>query len=517
MSEKKSSQAPLSKPKAVVIGSGFGGMAAAIRLQAMGFDTTILEKRDKPGGRAYVFEEQGFVFDAGPTVITAPECIDELFALAGTKTENYVKLVPVTPFYRLLWPDGDYFDYSNNESHMREQILRFDSRDWPAYQNFYRYSKAVFDKGYTELAHEPFLNIWSMLKVAPELIKLESYRSVYSVVAKYIHNEKLRQAFSFHSLLVGGNPFETSAIYTLIHYLERNWGVYFPLGGTGALVQGLIKLFMDMGGKLELNTPVQEICTKDRKVTGVLSEDRFFPAEVVVSNADLVHTYAALMPHLDIAKKRAQRLKLKQFSMSLFLIYFGTNRVYPDVVHHTIVFGPRYRGLLKEIFGGNQLPEDFSLYLHRPTATDPHLAPAGHDGFYVLSPVAHKGHLKLDWSEEASRYADAILQSLEQRILPDLRKHLVIKKVLTPDYFEQELGAYLGNAFSLKPTLLQSAYFRHHNKDHQIEGLYFVGAGTHPGAGVPGVINSAKATAKVIAQDRPFIAHKKYFQSMKTN
>jgi len=501
VSEKSANPSPRWRKKAVVIGSGFGGIAAAIRLQAMGFETTILEKRDKPGGRAYVFEEQGFTFDAGPTVITAPECIDELFVLAGRKTEEYVKLVPVTPFYRLLWHDGEFFDYSNNESQMREQMQRFDPRDWEAYQKFYRYSKAVFDKGYTELAHEPFLDIWSMVKVAPELIGLESYRSVYSVVAKYIRNEKLRQAFSFHSLLVGGNPFETSAIYTLIHYLERNWGVYFPIGGTGALVGGLVKLFTDMGGKIELNTPASEIRTEGHKVSGVRSGERFFPAEVVVSNADLVHTYESLMPNLDLAKKRARSLKRRQFSMSLFLIYFGTNRQYSDVVHHTIIFGPRYKGLLKEIFGGSRLPEDFSLYLHRPTATDPHLAPPGHDCFYVLSPVAHKGHLKIDWSKEAPRYAEAILESLERQLLPDLRKHLVVKKILTPDYFEKELGAHLGNAFSLKPTLLQSAYFRHHNKDHDLRGLYFAGAGTHPGAGVPGVINSAKATAKVVAGD----------------
>ncbi|MCS6838499.1 MAG: phytoene desaturase [Bdellovibrionaceae bacterium] len=490
------------RSRVAIIGSGFGGFALAIRLQAAGFQVKIFEKRDLPGGRAYVFYEKGFTFDAGPTVITAPHCIEELFALADKDINDYVKLLPVKPFYRLLWSDGYQFDYSNDDKSLFEQIKRKNPNDVEGYQQFLEYSRRVFDEGYTKLAAEPFLNLWSMVKVAPQLITLKSHRSVYSVVSQFIQDEHLRQAFSFHTLLVGGNPFETSAIYALIHYLERNWGVFFPQGGTHALVRALERLFLELGGEVAYNNEIVEIVTHQNKVTGVKNHlGEIWPCQAVCSNGDIIYTYATLLKNHPMAQKRAAKLKKKSLSISLFLIYFGTKKRYPNLAHHTVIFGPRYKGLLDDIFSNGVLPEDFSLYLHAPTVTDPSLAPPGHECFYVLSPVAHLGDLPIDWDSTKHVYANKILTYLEKILLPNLSENIVVKKIITPLYFERDLNAYHGNAFSLRPTLWQSAYLRPHNKDDNIGGLYFVGAGTHPGAGVPGVINSAKATAKVILNE----------------
>jgi phytoene desaturase len=492
----------MSKPQAVVIGSGFGGLSAAIRLQAAGIQVTVFEKRDQPGGRAYVYRDQGFTFDAGPTVITAPECLSELFDLAGKSMEQYVQLLPVFPFYRLYWEDGYQFDYSNHDQLTRDQIHTKNPRDVEGYQKFLKYSEAVFQAGYTDLVHVPFLNLWTMVKASPQLVRLEAYRSVYSKVAQYVQDPHLRQAFSFHSLLVGGNPFQTSSIYTLIHFLERNWGVFFPKGGTGALIQGLIRYFEDLGGKIELNQEIQEIQTESGKVKGVtLKDGTSFPCQILVSNADVVHTYSELLKREPKVARTTQALKKKDYSMSLFLIYFGTRKKYPHLAHHNVLFGPRYRELLNDIFKDKTLADDFSLYLHVPTHSDPDLAPEGCEGFYVLSPVPNLEKGDIDWSKEAKPYADRILQYLEKHYIPGLRSELVTQRVFTPEDFKTELNSHLGAAFSLAPTLTQSAYFRTHNRDRDIQGLYFVGAGTHPGAGVPGVVNSAKATASVIMND----------------
>lgn len=492
----------MQKKKIAVIGSGFGGLALAIRLQAEGHQVKVFEKRDLPGGRAYVFKEQGFTFDAGPTVITAPECLEELFKLAKKPMSDYVELMPVTPFYRLLWDDGYSFDYSNNEKELYEQIQKKSPGDVQGYKTFLEYSKKVFHEGYTKLAAEPFLNWWSMIRVAPQLIKLKSHRNVYTTISDYIKDPHLREAFSFHSLLVGGNPFETSSIYTLIHYLERNWGVFFAKGGTGALVQGLVKLFQDLGGEITLSSEIQEICTSHNVVTGVRTKDgNVWLCDAVASNGDVVHTYKDLMKSNHTAVKRAKKLEKKDFSMSLFLIYFGTKKKYPHLAHHNVLFGPRYKELLEDIFTNGVLPDDFSLYLHVPTLTDTSLAPEGHECFYVLSPVAHLGHLDIDWEIEGPKYAKKIMDYMESKYLPGLSENLVVQKIFTPKDFETQLNSHLGSAFSFKPTLTQSAYLRPHNKDHDIKGLYFVGAGTHPGAGVPGVVNSAKATAKVMLSE----------------
>ncbi|MBB3996794.1 phytoene desaturase [Aureimonas pseudogalii] len=488
---------------AVVIGSGFGGLSLAIRLQAAGIQTTLLEKRDKPGGRAYVYEDQGFVFDAGPTVITDPTALVELWTAAGRRMEDYVELLPVSPFYRLCWEDGYAFDYANDQDELDRQILAKNPADVEGYRRFLAYSREVFREGYLKLGTVPFLHFRDMIRAGPQLAKLQAWRSVYAKVAEFIEDEQLRQAFSFHSLLVGGNPFATSSIYALIHALEREWGVWFPKGGTGALVRGMMKLFEDIGGRVELNAEVAEIETAGERATGVRTHDgRRFAGDLVASNADIVHTYETLLGATTRGTKEARRLKSKRFSMSLFVIYFGLKRHQPQLRHHTVLFGARYRALIDEIFKGKELAGDFSLYLHSPCATDPSLAPEGMGSYYVLSPVPHLGNADIDWTVEGPKYRDRIFDYLEERYMPGLKADLVTSRIFTPLDFQSELNAHHGSAFSLDPVLTQSAWFRTHNRDRAIDNLFFVGAGTHPGAGVPGVVGSAKATAGLILGER---------------
>jgi phytoene desaturase len=483
---------------AAVIGSGFGGLALAIRLQAAGIQTTIFEKRDKPGGRAYVYEDQGFLFDGGPTVITDPDCIRELFTVAGRRMEDYVELLPVSPFYRLAWEDGSVFDYVNDQAELDRQIRARNPADVEGYCRFLAYSRDLYAEGYKKLGAVPFLQFRSMIAAAPQLARLQAWRSVYSVVSRFIQDEHLRQALSFHSLLVGGNPFSTSAIYALIHALEREGGVWFAKGGTGALVQGLVRLFRDLGGEIRLNAPVDEIRFDGDRASAVVSGGAVHPVDLVASNADVVHTYKALMGGHQRGRREGARLAAKRHSMSLFVIYFGLNKIHTQLAHHTVCFGPRYQALIDTIFSGPELAEDFSLYLHAPSVTDPSLAPEGCGSYYVLAPVPHLGSAPIDWETQGPLYRDRILAYLEERYMPGLRSQLVSVRHFTPLDFRDELNAHLGSAFSLEPILTQSAWFRPHNRDKTISNLFFVGAGTHPGAGVPGVIGSAKATAQLM-------------------
>lgn len=486
---------------AAVIGSGFGGLALAIRLQSAGVQTTVFENRDKPGGRAYVYNDAGFTFDAGPTVITDPSALNELFALSGRKLSDYVELLPVSPFYRLQWEDGFVFDYVNDQAELDRQIAAASPKDVEGYRRFLAYSEELLAEGYVKLGAAPFLDFGSMVKAAPQLMKLQAWRSVYDKVSSYIAEPHLRQAFSFHSLLVGGNPFATSAIYALIHALERRWGVWFPRGGTGALIRGMVKLLEDLGGEVRLSSGVSRIVTDAGRCIGVTVNGKPLPFDMVASNADVVHTYRTLLGHEPRGRHEGTRLANTRHSMSLFVIYFGLKRRHPEIRHHTVLFGPRYRELIGEIFKGPTLPNDFSLYLHAPTRTDPSLAPPGCDGFYVLAPVPHLGAARINWFEEGPKYRDRIFQYLEERYIPGLTDDLVTSRIFTPADFKTELNAHQGSAFSLEPILTQSAYFRVHNRDDRIPNLYFVGAGSHPGAGVPGVIGSAKATAGLMIAD----------------
>ena len=487
--------------KTVVIGAGFGGLALAIRLQAAGIPTLLLEQRDKPGGRAYVYEDQGFTFDAGPTVITDPTAIEELFTLAGKRMADYVDLLPVTPFYRLCWESGQVFDYDNDQARLEEQIRRFNPRDVEGYRRFLAYSQAVFKEGYLKLGTVPFLSFRDMVRAGPQLARLQAWRSVYSMVSSFIEDERLREAFSFHSLLVGGNPFATSSIYTLIHALEREWGVWFARGGTGALVQGLVRLFKDLGGTLELNAEVTRLEARGNEIGAVqLADGRRIEVAAVASNADVVHTYEKLLGHHPVGASRAASLKRKRMSNSLFVLYFGLNHHHSQLAHHTVCFGPRYKALIDDIFNRDTLSEDFSLYLHAPCVTDPSLAPPGCGSYYVLAPVPHLGTADLDWDVEGPRLRDRIFAYLEEHYMPGLRDQLVTQRMFTPFDFRDQLGAHHGSAFSVEPILRQSAWFRPHNRDSRIPNLYLVGAGTHPGAGIPGVIGSAKATAGLMLE-----------------
>ena len=487
--------------RAIVVGAGFGGLALAIRLQSAGVDTTVVEARDKPGGRAYHWVRDGFTFDAGPTVITDPPCLQELWALSGQDMAADVTLVPVMPFYRLNWPDGTTFDYSNDEAALRAEIAKLHPADVAGYDRFLEYSKGVYEQGYVKLGAVAFLDFASMIKAAPALMKYQAWRSVYGVVSSYVRDERLRQALSFHTLLVGGNPMTTSAIYALIHTIEKDGGVWFARGGTNTLVGGMVRLFERLGGVLRLGDPVARIETTGGRVTGVTTQSGWrADSDMIACNGDLMHSYRDLLDHprgLKVAKSLAR----KRWSPSLFVVHFGVKGDYPDIAHHSILFGPRYKGLLDDIYGG-VVPDDFSLYLHHPSITDPGMAPAGHSTFYALAPVAHLGKAKADWDGEyGERFADAILEEVERRVAPGLRANLVTRFHYTPADFGRDLSAHLGSAFSLEPLLRQSAYFRAHNRDDTISNLYFVGAGTHPGAGIPGVVGSAKATANLMLEE----------------
>jgi len=484
----------------IVIGSGFGGLGAAARLLSRGFDVEVFEKRDKPGGRAYVYEKNGFKFDGGPTVITAPFMFDDIFEAAGRRREDYFTFVPCQPFYRIFNHKGRFFDYNSDESFTLEQIGNWNESDKQGYLDFLATTKAIFDKGFTELADVPFLKFTDMLKVAPDLIRLQSYKSVYKYVSQFIKDDFLRRCFSFHPLLVGGNPFDTTSIYAMIHYLEREWGVHYAMGGTGEIVKGMVRLIEDLGGKVHLNAEIDEILIQNRTASGIrLKDGTVHQADAIVSNADVPFTYRNLIKAEHRKKYTNKKLDGMHYSMSLFVIYFGTKKRYLDsnLKHHNIILGERYKGLLKDIFTKKTLSEDFSLYLHMPTITDDTIAPDGCESFYVLSPVPHLDS-GTDWTQAAKPYRDAIMQFLEDNYLPDLQENIIAEHYIDPIHFEKDLNSFKGSAFSVEPLLTQSAWFRPHNRSEECDNLYFVGAGTHPGAGLPGVLSSSKIAEKLL-------------------
>ena len=481
--------------RAIVIGAGFGGLALAIRLQSAGVQTTIVEARDKPGGRAYHWHRDGHVFDAGPTVITDPDCLQRLWQLSGDDIARDVTLVPVKPFYALDWPDGTRFDYSNDDEQLFAQIAALNPADVDGYKRFLAYSAGVFEEGYVKLGTKAFESISDMLKAAPALAKYQAWRSVYSIVSKFVADEHLRQALSFHTLLVGGNPMTCSAIYALIHKLERDGGVWFAMGGTNRLVAGLVSLFERLGGELRLNDPTVAIEVEGGIAKAVRTASGWrAEADAVACNGDVVAAYGLIEGDAR-GPRRVKALKRKSFSPSLFVLHFGLEGTFPDIAHHMILFGPRYEELLGDIYNRGTLATDPALYLHHPTATDPSMAPPGCSTFYVLAPVPHLGRAPVDWAVEGERYAEVILDVLAERLIPDIRSRIRTRFHYAPSDFQSDLYAHLGSAFSLEPVLWQSAWLRPHNRDDKIPNLYFVGAGTHPGAGIPGVVGSAEATA----------------------
>ncbi|MBY0611291.1 MAG: phytoene desaturase [Beijerinckiaceae bacterium] len=486
------------KPHAVVIGSGFGGLAAAVRLGARGYRVTVVEKLDAPGGRAYVYKQDGFTFDGGPTIVTAPFLFEELWTLCGRSLADDVELKPIAPFYRIVFDDGSTFDCSDDAEAMRREVEKLNPADVAGYERFLVQSRETFRIGFEQLGDVPFNSWTDMLKVAPDLVKLGGWRSVYDTVSRFVRDPRLRMALSFHPLFVGGNPFQTTSVYILISYLERHWGVHFAMGGTGALVRGLVGLIAGQGGEIRLNAEVARIDLDGRKAVGVtLADGARLPADIVVSNADTAWTYSRLLAPAARRRWTDRKIARARYSMGLFIWYFGTKRRYHDVQHHTILMGPRYRELLHDIFDRKVLADDFSLYLHRPTATDPSLAPEGCEAFYVLSPVPNLDG-STDWAAKAESYRRAIEAQLSATLLPGLEDEIITSHVLTPQGFADRMLAYKGAAFGMEPVLTQSAWFRPHNRSEDIENLYLVGAGTHPGAGLPGVLSSARILDKVV-------------------
>jgi phytoene desaturase len=487
----------------IVVGSGFGGLASAIRLQARGYEVELLEARDQLGGRASVYRQDGFTFDAGPTVITAPFLIEEIFRLAGRRMEDYIRLVPVDPFYRIEFHDGRSFEYNGDEAETERRVAAFAPGDLEGYRQMIARARAIFNKGFLELSDKPFLQLSDMLRIIPDLARLESYRTVFGFVSRYVKDPMLQRVFSFHPLLVGGNPFQTTSIYALIHTLEREWGVHYAMGGTGAIVSAFGRVFQELGGKVRLNCPARRFLMDGRRIAGVeTAGGERIMADGVVSNADVANTYRQLVPGEHRRKYTDAKLAAMRYSMSLFVIYFGTSKQYPDVRHHTIILGDRYRGLLADIFNHKRLTGDFSLYLHRPTATDPSMAPAGHDCWYALIPVPNQ-QSGVDWKAEAGPFCDRVMRFLEANYLPELTRHLVTERVFTPLDFETSLNSYMGSGFSFEPVFTQSAWFRPHNLSEDVDNLYFAGAGTHPGAGVPGVLSSAKIVERLVCERIP--------------
>jgi len=492
------------RPHAVVIGAGFGGLAAAVRLGARGYRVTVLEKLDAPGGRAYVFREGGYVFDAGPTIITAPFLLEELWELAGRRLSDDVDLREISPFYGIRFDDGSVFHCSRDAEAMRAEVAKFSPGDVEGYERFLLKSKDIFEVGFEQLGHVPFDTIADMARIAPDLIRLSGHRSVHALVSRYVKHPKVRIALSFHPLLIGGNPFAASSVYCLISYLERKWGVHFAMGGTGRLVEGLADLVRGQGGSVLCNAEVDEIIVQDGRAQGVrLAGGETLKSDIVVSNAEIGHTYERLLSDAPRRRWTDAKVDRARYSMSLFVWYFGTRRRYEDVDHHTIVLGPRYRGLLTDIFKKKRLANDFSLYLHRPTATDPSLAPEGCDAFYVLSPVPNLDS-GTDWQAQAEPYRRAVEQRLQDTLMPGLKDAVEVSRVMTPIDFRDRLNSMRGAAFGLEPVLTQSAWFRAHNRSEDVDGLYLVGAGTHPGAGVPGVLSSARVLDSVVPEAAHF-------------
>ncbi len=490
--------AALRRPHAVVIGSGFGGLAAAVRLGARGYRVTVLERLDAPGGRAYVHRRDGYTFDAGPTIVTAPFLLDELWSLAGRRMSDDIDLRALDPFYRIRFHDGTSFDCSGDPEAMRAEVARLAPGDVEGYERFMRASEAIYKVGFEQLGHVPFDSWRDMARILPEMLRLESYRSIHGLVARYVRDPRLRFILSFHPLFVGGNPFNVTSIYGLISFLERRFGVHCVIGGTNRLVSGLAGLIEGQGGTIRCGEEVVEITVSGRTATGVrLASGEHVAADVVVSNADAAWTYSRLLPSVSRRRWTDRKLDRARYSMSLFVWYFGTRRSYPDVPHHTILVGPRYRELLEDIFERKVLAADFSLYLHRPTASDPSLAPPGCDAFYVLSPVPNLDG-SVDWRERAEPYRRAIEASLEETMLPGLQAEIATSFCMTPLDFQDRLLSVRGAAFSFEPVLTQSAWFRPHNRSEEVERLYLVGAGTHPGAGVPGVLSSARVLDTVV-------------------
>ena len=485
--------------KTLVVGGGFGGMAAALRAKALGHDVVLIERLGMLGGRAQIITKNGYKHDTGPTVITAPFLFEELFSLFDENIKDYIKFVPLEPWYRFYFHDSSTFDYSSSILKTKKEIAKFSPEDSEGYESLLKKSEEIFDIGFTKLSAQPFTSFWTMLKQIPFLIKLKSYLSVYSFVSKFIKNSKIRSAFSIHPLLVGGNPFTTTSIYSLIHYLERKWGVFFCMGGTGKLVEELSNLIKRQGIRVVFNEAIVKVEHENNIAKCAISNlGNKYDFDNIIYNGDPPTFYEEVL-----TPKRKNLLnpiipnKLLSYSMGLYVLFFGTKKKFNDIAHHTIWLTERFETLLEDIFEKKKLTKDFSLYIHRPTATDDTFAPSGCDSFYVLCPVPNLKN-NLNWDFEGENLKENIINELEKTIMPDLKKYITDVSYMTPKSFKTNYRSMWGAGFSIAPKFYQSAWFRYHNQDPKIKNIFFSAAGAHPGAGIPGVLSSAKVVETIL-------------------
>lgn len=490
--------------KSVVIGAGFGGLASALRLRALGFDVDVVERCPDPGGRARNLVFHGVDFDAGPTVITAPWLFDELFALFGERRSDFIEFLPCDPWYRLLFADGTQMDLVPSIEEQEAQIHKLSSKDAQRYRKFLAHSEKLYRVGYEELGATDFSSFGAMLKTLPALVSLGGFSTLWRHTGRFFKDDRVRQAFSLPSLLVGGNPLTTSAIYGLIHAMERRGGIWFAKGGTSQLVQALVALAKRNGVKFHYEHTTESFSKHQSRSISLVNtlhngEHKAFPCDLAVWGGDPITLYNMIDPS-NVSVVEKLRKRSVQSSMGLYVLYFKTKRTYPSVAHHSIVLSKRWHGLLNDIFKGKALPHDPSLYLHRPGATDPALQVDGSDVFYVLAPVPHLGNFD-SWTEKEKQFKKTVISILENRILPNLSAELEFAEAIDPRYFRDTLQSHWGSGFSIAPLLSQSAWFRFHNKLDKLNNLYVCGAGVHPGGGVPGVVTSAKVVEHMVIKD----------------
>jgi len=496
------------RPRALVIGAGIGGLSAAMRLGAKGYRVTVLDRLDEVGGRASTITQNGHRFDLGPTIVTVPKVFEELWAACGRDFHSDVDLRPMDPFYEIRWPDGSKFEARQDTDAMRAEVARLSPGDAAGYDKFLADSFKRYEFGFEDLGRRSFHQLWELIKVLPRFAWLRADRSVYGHAAKRFADERLRMAFSFHPLFIGGDPFRVTSMYILVSHLEKEFGVHYAMGGTSAIAHAMANVIREQGGNVQLNAEVDEILTLDGAVRGLrLTSGEVISSDLVVSNADAGHTYGTLLRKAKKKRWSDARLKRSRWSMGLFVWYFGTSGtrdMWPDVGHHTILNGPRYKGLIDDIFIKGKLADDMSLYVHRPSVTDPSVAPEGGDTFYALSPVPHLGHDNAqNWRAIAESYREKVADVLEAEMMPGLRDHLTASTVLTPEDFKERYLSPNGSGFSIEPRILQSAWFRPHNVSEEVKGLFIVGASTHPGAGLPGVVASAEVLDKLVPAVEP--------------
>ncbi|MEO1551585.1 MAG: phytoene desaturase [Pseudomonadota bacterium] len=496
------------RPRALIIGAGLGGLASAMRLGAKGYRVEVYDRLDMPGGRGSSITQAGHRFDLGPTIVTVPNLFRDLWAACGRDFDAEVDLRPLDPFYEIRWPDGTRFAVTEDQEEMRRQIRAISPEDLKGYEPFLRACEKRYWFGYEDLGRRSLHKLWDLIKVLPTFAWLRADRSVYAEASQYFKDERLRMAYSFHPLFIGGDPFKVTSMYTLVSHLEKAFGVHYAMGGVAAIAKAMAHVIRDQGGTLTFGVDVDEILVEDGRATGLRLEDgREVRGDIVVSGADAGHTYSHLMRNGPVRRWTDARLRRTKWSMGLFVWYFGTKGTadkWADVGHHTILNGPRYRGLVRDIFKTGKLSEDMSLYVHRPSVTDPTAAPAGDDTFYVLSPVPHLGHDNgVDWELEREAYRQKVLAVLEDQLLPGVTAHLGEELIFTPEEFKSRYRSPMGTGFSIEPRILQSAWFRPHNISEEVKGLYLTGAGTHPGAGLPGVVASAEVMAGLIPDAAP--------------